>query len=66
MKTLPRFVFAAVITAGAIFGPAQVSRAQSSYAPVAKYDPKRDAAQDIRDAAASAGLPVRSLAGYAA
>jgi len=54
MKTLPRFVFAALITVGAIFGSTQVSRAQSSYAPVAKYDPKRDAAQDIRDAAAEA------------
>jgi len=54
MKTLPRFVFAALITVGAIFGSAQVSRAQSSYAPVAKYDPKRDAAEDIRDAAAEA------------
>ena len=54
MKTLPRFVFAAVITVGAVCGSGQVSRAQSSYAPVAKYDPKRDAAQDIRDAAAEA------------
>ena len=54
MKTLFRFVFAAAITVGAIFGPAQVSHAQSSYTPVAKYDPKRDAAQDIRDAAAEA------------
>lgn len=54
MKTLPRFLFMAVITVAAIFGSAQVSRAQSSYTPVAKYDPKRDAAQDIRDAAAEA------------
>jgi thioredoxin-related protein len=54
MKTLPRFVFAAVLTAAATLGAAQVSCAQSSYTPVAKYDPKRDAAQDIRDAAAEA------------
>ena len=54
MKTFTHFVFAAVVTIGAIFGSAQVSRAQSSYTPVAKYDPKRDAAQDIRDAAAEA------------
>lgn len=54
MKTLTRFVFATLITLAAIFGFAQMSRAQSPYAPVAKYDPKRDAAQDIRDAAAEA------------
>jgi thioredoxin-related protein len=53
MKTLPRF-FMTVITFGAIVGAAQVSRAQSSYTPVAKYDPKRDAAHDISDAAAEA------------
>lgn len=54
MKTLTRFVFATLITVGAIFGFARVSRAQSPYSPVTKYDPKRDAAQDIRDAAAEA------------
>ena len=52
MKT--RFVFATLITVGAIFGPAHWSRAQSPYTPVAKYDPKRDAAQDIREAAVEA------------
>lgn len=54
MKTLPRLVFAALIAVGAIFASAHVSRAQLPYTPVAKYDPKRDAAQDIRDAAAEA------------
>jgi thioredoxin-related protein len=54
MKTLTRFLFVTVITAGAISGFAQVVRAQSPYAPVTKYDPKRDAAQDIRDAAVEA------------
>ncbi len=54
MKTLWRFAFVTLITVGAVFSFAQVSRAQSPYAPVTKYDPKRDAAQDIRDAAAEA------------
>jgi thiol:disulfide interchange protein len=54
MKTLPHLIFAALITVGAIFGFAQTSRAQSSYTPVTKYDPKRDAAQDIRDATGEA------------
>jgi thioredoxin-related protein len=54
MKTLLPFAFVTLITVGAVFGFAQVSHAQSPYAPVTKYDPKRDAAQDIRDAAAEA------------
>jgi thiol:disulfide interchange protein len=54
MKTLPRFVFVAVISVGAVFGYAQTLRAQAPYNAVTKYDPKRDAAQDIRDAAAEA------------
>jgi thiol:disulfide interchange protein len=32
----------------------QTTRAQSKYEPVTKYDPKRDADQDIRDASAEA------------
>jgi thioredoxin-related protein len=54
MKTLIRFLLMTVIAVGAVSGCAQVSRAQSPYTPVTKYDPKRDAAQDIRDAAAEA------------
>ncbi len=54
MKTLHRSAFVTLIAVGAIVGFAQVSRAQSPYTPVTKYDPKRDAAQDIRDAAAEA------------
>src|SRR5215510_14542112 len=54
MKTLCRFAFVTLITVGAVFSFEQVLRAQSPYAPVTKYDPKRDAAQDIRDAAAEA------------
>src|SRR5689334_17812027 len=54
MKALTRFLFVTVIALGAISGLMQASHAQSPYAPVTKYDPKRDAAQDIRDAAAEA------------
>jgi thioredoxin-related protein len=54
MKTLIRFLLMTVIAVGAVSGCAQVSRAQSPYTPVTKYDPKRDAAEDIRDAAAEA------------
>ena len=54
MKTLSRFALVILIAVGAVLGCAQVSRAQSSYTPVVKYDPKRDATQDIREAAAEA------------
>jgi thioredoxin-related protein len=54
MKTLTRFAFVTLIMVGAVGGFAQVSRAQSAYTPITKYDPKRDAAEDIRDAAAEA------------
>ena len=54
MKTLSRLVFVTLIVVEAVSGFAQVSRAQSPYTPVTKYDPKRDAAQDIREAAAEA------------
>jgi thioredoxin-related protein len=42
-------IVAVVVTAFALH-----TRAQSPYTPITKYDPKRDAAQDIRDAAAEA------------
>jgi thioredoxin-related protein len=54
MKTLSRCALVILIAVGAVCGCAQVSRAQSSYTPIVKYDPKRDATQDIRDAAAEA------------
>jgi len=54
MKNLTRLVFVMAIALGVISGFMQLSHAQSPYAPVTKYDPKRDAAQDIRDAAAEA------------
>jgi thioredoxin-related protein len=54
MKTLTRFAFVTLIMVGAVGGCTQVSRAQSAYTPITKYDPKRDAAQGIRDAAAEA------------
>ena len=54
MKILTHFALVALIIAGTLFGCSQISRAQSPYTPITKYDPKRDAAQDIRDAAAEA------------
>jgi len=54
MKTLTRFLLMTVIAVGAVSGCPQLLRAQSPYTPVTKYDPKRDAAQDIREAAAEA------------
>jgi thiol:disulfide interchange protein len=54
MKTLTYFVLVILITVGAVFGCAQTLRAQAQYKAVTKYDPKRDAAQDIREAAAEA------------
>ena len=54
MRTLIHFALVTLITVGAVFGYAHLARAQSSYIPITKYDPKRDAAQDIRDAAAEA------------
>jgi len=54
MKTLTHFAFVTLITVGALLGFAQTLRAQAPYNAVTKYDPKRDAAQDIRDAAAEA------------
>jgi thioredoxin-related protein len=53
-RNLSHFAFVTLIAVGAVCGFAQAARAQSPYAPVTKYDPKRDAAQDIRDAAAEA------------
>ena len=54
MKILTRCAFVILFTMGAVFGVAQASHAQSPYTPITKYDPKRDAAQDIRGAAAEA------------
>ena len=54
MKTLARFGFVTLTTVAAVFGCAQTLLAQAPYNAVTKYDPKRDAAQDIRDAAAEA------------
>ena len=54
MRTLIHFAFVTLVTVGAVFGYAHLARAQSSYIPITKYDPKRDAAQDIRAAAAEA------------
>jgi len=50
-KTMPRFKFfllAALILAAGLAGMSQ-PRGQSKYLPVAKYDPKRNAAQDVDD-----------------
>jgi len=54
MKTRTSFLSAGLIVAAALSFFAQAARAQSPYTPVAKYDPKRDAAQDIRDASVEA------------
>jgi thioredoxin-related protein len=53
-KTVSRFALMTLIAVGAVCGFAQTSRGQSLYTPVTKYDPKRDAAQDIREAVAEA------------
>ncbi len=54
MKTRTFSVLAGLIVAATVSGFAQMIRAQSPYVPVTKYDPKRDAAQDVRDAAVEA------------
>ena len=54
MKILVRSLSAALIALLAVVAFTQAARAQSPYVPVAKYDPKRDAAQDVRDASVEA------------
>jgi thioredoxin-related protein len=54
MRILVRVLFVALITVGSTLGFAQTLRAQAPYNAVTKYDPKRDAAHDISDAAAEA------------
>lgn len=61
MKILVRSVSAALIALLAVVALAQAARAQSPYAPVAKYDPKRDAAQDVRDASVEAKRTKRRI-----
>src|ERR1043165_477757 len=54
MRIPVHVLFVALIIVGSALGFAQTLRAQAPYNAVTKYDPKRDAAQDIRDAAAEA------------
>jgi thioredoxin-related protein len=55
MRYSAKIIHFALIASLTLFALAvQTAHAQSSYTPVSKYDPKRDAAQDIRDAAAEA------------
>jgi thiol:disulfide interchange protein len=55
MKLLTWFIRMAIVAAITLSALAmQTAHGQSKYTPVTKYDPKRDADQDIRDATAEA------------
>src|SRR5262245_32796918 len=51
MRYSAKIIHLALIASLTLFASAvQAAHAQSPYTPITKYDPKRDAAQDIRDA----------------